>query len=95
MPLIKPRRLERKRHQHELCAAAPSRLLFSGRQELGPEPSMALRVFDPELARFTSAAPRVAANASHDTIVYPHEEPEQLSVRDPGNARVELVDPVL
>src|SRR5262249_24568708 len=95
VPLVERRRLERERHQHDLRAAAPARLLLGRAEEVRTEPSMAPRLLHPELPHFAGAAPGVAADAGDDAVgVIANEDGEPLAVRDAGDARVELVDAV-
>src|SRR5262245_10153198 len=94
-PLVEHRRLEGERHQHDLRAAAPSRLLLGGLKQFRPESAATLGLLHPELAQLTSAAPRVSADPRHDGIALAHQEREHLTVGDAGRPRVELVDPIL
>src|SRR3954453_8091984 len=93
--LVERRCLERERHQHDLRAAAPSRLLLGGLEQLRTEATVPLRLFHPELAQLTCPAPRVPANPRDDAIVRADEEGKQLSPGDAGGARIELVYPIL
>src|SRR5215212_9004013 len=92
--LVERRRLKGERHQHDLRAAPPTRLLLRGLEQLRTESAATLRRLDPELAHLTRAAPGVPADPRHDAILLAHEEREPLAVRDAGSARVELVNSV-
>src|SRR5580765_7401531 len=89
--LVEGRCLERERHQHDLRAAAPSRLLFGGLEQLRTEASVPLRFLHPELAQLTRPAPRVPTNPRDDAIARAHEERERLAVANAGGTRIELV----
>src|SRR5262245_47435277 len=94
MPLIEGRRLKRERHQHDLGAAAPFRLLLGCLQQLCAESTVPLRLLHPELTHLTGATPRVPTDARYDAIAVSDEEGEERAVDDVGRARVELVDPI-
>jgi hypothetical protein len=74
--LVEGRRLEGERHQHDLRASAPSRLLLGSLEQLCTESAVAVRLLHPELAQLTRPAPGVPADPRHDAIALAHDERE-------------------
>jgi len=92
--LVERRRLERERHEHDLRAAAATRLLLGSPEQLRTEPAVALRLFHPKLPQLTGTAPGVPADPRHDALLIAHEEREPFAIGDASGARVELVNPI-
>src|SRR5262245_54986034 len=90
LPLVEIRRLERERHQDDLRAAAPSRLLLGRLEQLRAEATVPVRLVHPELAQLTRPAPCVPANPSDYAIARARDEREQLPIADAGGGRIEL-----
>src|SRR4030095_10969955 len=94
VPFVERRCLEGECHQHDLRAAASSRLLLGGLEQLCTEAAVTLRLVHPELTQLTGATPRVPADPRDDAIALAHEEREQFAIGDVGRARVKFVDPI-
>jgi len=83
-PFVERGRLKRERHQDDLRAAAPARFLFGGVEQLRSKSAVTPRLFHPELAQLTGAAPGVAANPGNDGILLADKERQQPAVVNPG-----------
>src|SRR5262245_29084703 len=94
VPLVENRRLERKRHQDDLRAAAAPRFVLCRLEQFRAEAALPFRFLHPELPQLARPAPRVPADPRDDAIAGADEEGERLSVADTGGVRVELVDPI-
>ena len=63
VPGVEIRRLETERHQHDLPAAPSTGLLLCGAKQPRPQPLLAPRLLDPELADFEATTPQRAADS--------------------------------